>query len=363
MHRLPLPGRSGRSGTGQHQYPVIARGIRASPADLHPGFRLAPTVILHRFGVDASYRAWRLHLLDLDKGPQAEVEMLQGIVLTRISLASIQIPIMGSGLSLASRNPPPLFGAGLIDLIPEDAIVALEKQKHPKFPDVQGRVRRLKSGRIGRFGWKASIASLRDVVSLSCAIELALELSHQHQSLAPLGAAKQPRGVDLTPEEYESLLAYVRHLPVPARTNPSGNKRLRPVVEGSALFESVGCASCHVPKVGPAKGIYSDLLLHDLGQQLADLGDSYNIDSDDSLADMSIRELDFQSYWRTPPLWGFRDSGPYLHDGRADNLEQAVAFHGGEAITISRAYFELRSEERLKIQAFLRSLVVQSTTE
>ena len=61
--------------------------------------------------------------------------------------------------------------------------------------------------------------------------------------------------------------------------------------------------------------------------------------------------------WRTPPLWGFRDSGPYLHDGRAATLDQAVALHGGEGTNSARHYFMLSPEERLQLQAFLKSLV------
>ena len=61
--------------------------------------------------------------------------------------------------------------------------------------------------------------------------------------------------------------------------------------------------------------------------------------------------------WRTPPLWGFRDSGPYLHDGRAATLDQAVALHGGEGTSSARRYFMLSPEERLQLQAFLKSLV------
>ena len=60
--------------------------------------------------------------------------------------------------------------------------------------------------------------------------------------------------------------------------------------------------------------------------------------------------------WRTPPLWGFRDSGPYLHDGRAKNLEEAVALHEGQAAESAKRFFKLDPEDRLRVQAFLRSL-------
>ena len=61
--------------------------------------------------------------------------------------------------------------------------------------------------------------------------------------------------------------------------------------------------------------------------------------------------------WRTPPLWGVRDSAPYLHDGRAATLEQAIAFHGGEATSVTQKYFQLSPEQRTQVLTFLRSLV------
>ena len=88
---------------------------------------------------------------------------------------------------------------------------------------------------------------------------------------------------------------------------------------GRRLFAEVGCATCHAPTLGDVRGIYSDLLLHDMGQSLSDSGSTYGIDGPDTPEGPTPRE------WRTPPLWGYRDSGPYLHDGRAQDLEEAVA--------------------------------------
>ena len=95
--------------------------------------------------------------------------------------------------------------------------------------------------------------------------------------------------------------------------------------EGRRLFVAVGCATCHMPSLGGVQGIFSDLLLHDMGQSLSDSGMYYGVESPGSFAGPSAQE------WRTPPLWGYRDSGPYLHDGRAQNLEQVVALHEGQA--------------------------------
>ncbi len=108
---------------------------------------------------------------------------------------------------------------------------------------------------------------------------------------------------------------------------------------------------CHRPKIADVGGIYSDLLLHDMGPALSDSGSYHGISQLD-FSNEGVRRRE----WRTPPLWGFRDSGPYLHDGRARNLEEAVALHGGEGEDSAKKFFKLIPDERLRVQAFLRSL-------
>jgi CxxC motif-containing protein (DUF1111 family) len=87
-----------------------------------------------------------------------------------------------------------------------------------------------------------------------------------------------------------------------------------------------------------------------MGSELSDSGSYSGTSRPDS------PDAPKSSEWRTPPLWGFRDSGPYLHDGRAQTLEEAVALHGGEAVASATRFFRLSSSERLEVQAFLRSL-------
>ena len=137
--------------------------------------------------------------------------------------------------------------------------------------------------------------------------------------------------------------------------------------------------------LGDAKGVFSDLLLHDMGQDLGDTG-QYGIfipNSPEEGGDEPIPSLSQQhgpfgvaaqakadrektigalrQEWRTPPLWGVRDSAPYLHDGRADTLEQAIALHGGEAARSAQRFFELKPEERMQVMAFLKSLRAPQT--
>ena len=95
-----------------------------------------------------------------------------------------------------------------------------------------------------------------------------------------------------------------------------------------------------MPTLGEVRGIYSDLLLHDLGQSLSDSGSTYGIDGPDTPEGPKPRE------WRTPPLWGYRDSGPYMHDGRAQSLEEAVALHEGQGTASAHRFFALSGQER-----------------
>ena len=192
---------------------------------------------------------------------------------------------------------------------------------------------------------------------LSLRNELGLEVPGHHQASFPLDPDAKANGLDLSREECDALVAYVIHLPVPTARKPAGSRESEAVAAGRSLFEAAGCATCHQARLGNIDGIYSDLLLHTMGPALADAGSYYgNSQPASSTSGVTRQE------WRTPPLWGFRDSGPYLHDGRAENLEQAVAFHGGQAANSTKRFFNLSPDERLRVQAFLRSLTSPAVT-
>jgi hypothetical protein len=297
------------------------------------------------------------------------------------SIASNRQPARAVGtflISRSQRNPTPLFGLGLIDSIPDEAILALEKRQAKESPATRGRVSRLKDGRIGRLGWKGQTANTEDFVLNACAVELGLEVPGHHQAMTPQAPKYRAEGLDLTTEECSALVAYVRSLPRPSERQPSAVAEAKHIDSGRTTFASVGCANCHTAKVGNVQGIYSDLLLHDMGQEMGDDG-SYGEDSSDDdeplvprivpnmagngqappAASPPQRGANRQE-WKTPPLWGFRDSGPYLHDGRAQNLEEAVAMHGGQGAAAAHQYFSLTPRERLEVEAFLKSLVAPS---
>jgi len=287
------------------------------------------------------------------------------------------VVIGGFAVSRSQRNPTSLFGIGLIDSIPDKVLEDAARRRFAEFPEVQGRVSRLKDGRAGRLGWKGQTADSEEFVLTACAVEIGLEVPGHNQSMSPQAPKYKAAGMDLSAGECASLVAYVRSLPKPVMRPASSPAEAEYLGAGKAAFESVGCASCHTEKLGSVEGIFSDLLLHDMGAEMADSG-SYNGGSegsdDDSeplgpLAEATpgvpgqarqvatpLRGATKQE-WRTPPLWGFRDSGPYLHDGRAQTLEQAVALHGGQGTASAQRFFKLSPKERLKVEAFLKSLV------
>ena len=389
--------------------------------DLHAGFRTGSrTVVLHKFGTDPGYDAFRAKILgaatapDLQARPFGDVVRFSNFVATNNSLddpavrqglppdprravaleriQAIKTAVLKNRAGMAGsmqvgtftvsrsqRNPTPLFGLGLVDAIPESAIVAMAAKQAKETPQVAGRVARVADGRVGRLGWKGQTANSEDFVLNACAVEVGLEVPGHSQSMTPQAPRYKGPGLDLTRGECDALVAYVRALPRPVESAPAGSKFIE---AGQHAFAKVGCAGCHAPKLGEVAGLYSDLLLHDMGD---DTGDDGSYDGDGSGEDDPIFPVGGVAHdanpgpgqtqapaqaptpagpkgarkreWRTPPLWGLRDSGPYLHDGRAQTIEQAVALHGGQGLGSAQEFFRLPPGERAQLEAFLKSLV------
>jgi CxxC motif-containing protein (DUF1111 family) len=399
---------------------------------LHAGFRGgSKTVVLHKFGTDPGYDAFRAKLLATGAATPVqgfvngafsnfsfdvltttqEVRTLNEVVILGVNGAgNIQQtrpdPRMAAALtrmnevkaavlanrvgmsgsfnvgpvvvSRSQRNPTPLFGLGLIDAIPESAIVAAAAKQSKEAPEIAGRPARVADGRIGRLGWKGQTANSEDFVLNACAVEVGLEVPGHSQSMTPQAPRYKGPGLDLTQGECDSLVAYVRNLPRPVERVSTHAAEAKFLGAGREAFGKVGCVGCHMPKLGEVEGLYSDLLVHDMGDEIADSGSYDGGDSTDEPLVPLITADNGQGQgqpiqqaqavaaepkaarkkeWRTPPLWGFRDSGPYLHDGRAQTLEQAVAMHGGQGSASAIKFFQLSPTERLQLEAFLKSLV------
>jgi CxxC motif-containing protein (DUF1111 family) len=269
------------------------------------------------------------------------------LVLTGVpaAVSAGRVPARRRGV-FSQRNTPALFGAGLIDAIPDSAIFGQElSERHRGTP---GRTARLAGKRVGKFGWKAQTASLGDFVQAACANELGLGNPGQAQP-RPLGRPDyQPPGLDLTLEQCNQLTAFVASLPRPVECPPADFWGWNEAKTGKELFMSIGCADCHTPSLGSVDGLYSDLLLHHMGQELVG-GGSYN-QPQPQLPSGDDPESD---EWRTPPLWGVADSAPYLHDGRARTLSEAIEKHGGQTHVV---YSGLVEKQRKALIAFLQTL-------
>lgn len=316
----------------------------------HPSFRDGRTVVLHHFSVEPKYAAWWTEFLGYDPvAEQADRARFDALARNlKRATTKLGATFLPGQLMLTQRNPTPLFGLGLIDALPDSALAAAARRQPPA---IRGRTGRAADGKVGRFGWKAQVATLREFVLQTCAGELGLEVPGHHQGRSPLDPDATAKGLDMTPEECDALTSYVRGLPAPSALDPQSSPD---VAAGRRLFSSVGCTGCHTSTLGGIAGIYSDLLLHDLGRLLDDSGAYYDPTAPDDADAAQGTE------WRTPPLWGFRDSAPYLHDGRADTLTDAVRFHRGQAEDSARRFFKLPTSGRRQVEEFLNSLIAPS---
>jgi CxxC motif-containing protein (DUF1111 family) len=323
--------------------------------------------VIHAYAVEPQYRE-TLALLDPNLPAVSRPSLKQLLVLPE---GPQEAPRRGEALSipnnihLAQRNTPALFGDGLIDSIPDRVILAnakWQRLRHGLAPgDTSsipvGRPNRLADGRIGKFGWKAQAAGLSDFVQAACANELGLG-NPGHPQPKPLGQPDyQTVGFDLTQQQCDQLTAFVASLPQPAEQPPDDPDQQKGARRGKQLFRKIGCAGCHTPDLGSVSGIYSDLLLHRMGVDLQSGGSSYGgqrppVRSTETQAGNGPRPEE----WRTPPLWGVADSAPYLHDGRAPTLADAIRLHGGQAAGSARRFARLPARRREDLITFLKTL-------
>jgi len=281
----------------------------------------------------------------------------------RPTLGQVLDAVKSSGviLTVSQRNTPALFGDNLIDAIPDSAIIAQERMQQLRWRDLDGkgdtipvgRALHLPGGRIGKFGWKSQNASLLEFVQAACANELGLGNPGAPQPKPMTAANFVTRGHDLSNEQCEQITAFVAMLKRPIEILPQDEHGQQQAEHGRQLFTKVGCAECHVPTLSNVQGIYSDLLLHRMGAELIGGGGYYAPDPQfpDSPGDFPLTDE-----WRTPPLWGVADSGPYLHDGRAATLQEAITQHGGQGTQAARAFGSLSGADQLDLIEFLNTL-------
>ncbi len=274
--------------------------------------------------------------------------------------------------TLSPRIAQSLAGMGLLEAIPEAEILAGAERQAKAGGGIHGRpnlVRDPKSGEIviGRFGWKAQNPTVRAQAAAALSSDIGISSPDAPDPYgdcteAETACRKMPTGVQKRLGDTEApdpildlLTAYTANLAVPARRDVDQPD----VLAGKALFYQAGCASCHTPKFVTARTAaetqhafqliwpYSDLLLHDMGEELAD---------GQQVGEATGRD------WRTVPLWGIglaqtvNGYQAYLHDGRARTLEEAILWHGGEGARARNAYAGMEKSDRQKLLQFLGSL-------
>lgn len=282
-----------------------------------------------------------------------------------LSFQELAYGAFAPNLMTSVRIAQQLPGMGLLEAIPESAILALADEVDQNRDGISGKPNYVwdveKSQiSIGRFGWKANMPNLRQQAAGAFNGDMGLTTSlfpHEELTKAQADLDQLPKGgtPEISDEQLAKIVFYLRTLAVPARRNSSDAT----VKQGEKLFTTLNCAACHAQQLttsgtydlAQARNVvirpYTDLLLHDMGAGLADGRPDFAANGQE---------------WRTPPLWGIgmirvvNKHTFFLHDGRARNLEEAILWHGGEAQAAQEAFKKLNAKDRTALITFLESL-------
>ena len=420
------------------------RAYNAQLAKVHPAFfsdgNVKQAFVFHRFSTSGQYEDERIRFLgiptlDRDRNNVARYRAMTYEPVHRVQSSSA-VQVFSS-----ERNSTSLFGVGVIDSIPDAEIQRVANLQPTAFPGVSGRTVPRAEG-LAKFGWRLRSVSLSEFVNLACATEMGLTTPSFAQAKDPTHNGGYKATPDMTAEEVDALTTFCASLPAPRPRVPADPELRAAANQGKRHFTKLGCVACHLETLGPAEDIYSDLLLHDMGESLADpaaapentldvvktysfpgnlagqvesvaaittvqivprvissqsgnrglpqqgiplsppgpaLSDYYSPpllandgtraqvpDSSTGRAYTTYRDKIYldppstaECEYRTPPLWGMRDSAPYMHDGRAQTPVEAIAYHGGEGESSRDAFFELSPSEQSDLLAFLDTLRVE----
>lgn len=272
---------------------------------------------------------------------------------------------LAAGNLVSPRVANQMIGLGLLEAIPEADILLHVDETDADGNGISGRPNRVlhvASGeiRLGRFGWKANQPDLLQQSAGAFLGDMGITTSifpDQNCTSVQMDCQNAPDGgsSEISDDDLRKVVLYVSTLSVPARRNWESPE----VLTGKSVFMEIGCAACHIPKWQTGRHPdfdalsdqtiwpYTDLLLHDMGEGLADGRPDFEATGKE---------------WRTPPLWGIglfevvNGHTTYLHDGRARNLTEAVLWHGGEAASSRDQFKEISKEKRDALIAFLNSL-------
>jgi len=271
---------------------------------------------------------------------------------------------MTENLAISPRVAPQMIGLGLLEAIPEGRLAELADPEDADGDGISGRMNLVPDAEtgefvVGRFGWKAEQPTVAQQASGAFLGDLGItsrlfptaECTPMEVDCAEAQSGGEPEAVD---EVILAVAVYSRLLAVPERARFQDYEILR----GKELFSQIGCAACHTPShvtgesdleelVGQSIWPYTDLLLHDMGEELSDGRPSFAAEG---------------SEWRTPPLWGIgripqvNGHDRLLHDGRARGVAEAILAHGGEGAAARDGFRALARDERAEVVLFVESL-------
>ncbi|HEX2687009.1 MAG TPA: di-heme oxidoredictase family protein [Kofleriaceae bacterium] len=273
------------------------------------------------------------------------------VVMLRAPRVEVHRPdgsLLAPDVRMSYRQAPGLVGLGLLEAVPEETIAALADPDDNDGDGISGRANKVwdatrQQMALGRFGHKATVATLREQTAGAFATDMGLS-----NKLLPESDGMRDVGDD----QFEQVQLFVSTIAVPAAAPQNAAAR-----RGRALFDSLGCASCHVPTLVTGDHEipqlahqtihpYTDLLLHDVGDLLTD-----------ARRDFLAEGVE----WRTPPLWGLglvqvvAPEATFLHDGRARTLAEAILWHGGEARSAREAFRLATKQQRDALIGFLQT--------
>jgi CxxC motif-containing protein (DUF1111 family) len=239
------------------------------------------------------------------------------------------------------RQTPTLLGLGLVDDIPEEQILSRVDPDDEDADGISGRAHIIADGRVGRFGWKAPFPTLEDFVRDALSNEMGLTLADGPEHVAGVaGDDDEVADPEYGGANYDALVFYSELLGPPPRGEVGAAEE-----RGEQVFAEIGCEACHTAQMTTDDGqpvpLYSDLLLHDVAP--------------DGYMGIAAGEATMREF-RTPLLWGLRESAPYMHDGMAPTIAAAIERHFAEAEASRTAYEELSDSDRQDLLSFLESL-------
>jgi len=280
-----------------------------------------------------------------------------------LRIENLKFGELGGEVMTSLRIAQPLVGIGFLEAVPEETILAIaRKQQAQNFNGRPNLVWDAVNRRmaLGRFGWKANVPNLKQQIAAAALGDMGVNSRlYSAQNCPPVQticAKLLPGNVpEIIDHEIDALELWLQALAVPARrdVNEAAVRR------GAGLFATAQCAVCHVPELRTGKfpklpqladqvfRAYTDLLLHDMGEELAD-----------GRPDFAAGPRD----WRTPPLWGaglsqvVGGSTAFLHDGRARDVSEAILWHGGEAEAARESFRNMSKSDRAALVRFIDSI-------